>query len=319
MRVEGDTLALRRLFDNEEALMRGERTPHRILLIGTGGGMCCTRAAGYLTAFKQHGITEAIDHAVTVSGSGGAVGAFLSGMPHRASRMFEQLAASGFVQSGSYGVPRLQLDFLADILRGVHSPLAFSDDAIRSHRTSWHVVVTRMSGESLMLDAKRFAPDVAQAVLASSALPEVATPVSGGLMGDAEEQWVDGACGMPLPLRAGVTMFRPDTVIILESRPDQVDLSRIERLLWPTLTHFCLRHAPGHLRRQLASMNRFVDSEMGRLRALKRIKWCRVIPDRGDAALSPFTADGVLLHSAAENARHFMGGVLEAVRPKAVV
>ncbi|MEL6289537.1 MAG: hypothetical protein AAFQ42_06325 [Pseudomonadota bacterium] len=313
MRIDGDTEALRRLFLNEQAVAAGDRAPHRILVIGTGGGMCCTRAAGYLSAFKAQGIDQAVDHMVTVSGSGGAAGAFLSGMPHRASRMFEQLGATGFIVQNAFGAPRLKLSYLADILRGRHSPLAFNDARIRQHRTSWHVVVTRMSGESILLDAKRFAPDSAQAVLASSALPQVTEPIIGGLLGSEAEPFLDGACGMPLPVKAGVATFRPDTVIVLESRPDQGDLSRLERILWPTITHFCLRHAPTHLRRQVASMNSYIQTEVDRLRRLKRIKWCRVVPDRSDLSLSPFSSDPMLLHRAAEDARHYMGNVLADV------
>ena len=84
MHFSGDAVVLRQLFENEEALRHGHKPPHRILLIGTGGGMCCIRAAGYLTAFRELGLEQAIDHAVTVSGAGGAMGAYLSGMPHRA-------------------------------------------------------------------------------------------------------------------------------------------------------------------------------------------------------------------------------------------
>jgi len=315
MRLHGNDIALRRLFENEDALAHGHAAPHRILLIGTGGGMCCTRAAGYLTAFRDAGIEHAVDHAVTVSGSGGAMGAYLSGMPHRAARMFEQLGASGFIETNSFGPPRLHLRYLADILRGHHSPLSFNDNRIVNHRTSWHVVVTRMSGESLLMDAKDFAPDAAQAVLASSALPQVTDPIP-GLIDANEELLVDGACGMPLPIKAGVSRFRPDTVLILESRPDYMDLPRIERMLWPTVTHFCLRHAPSNLRRQVASMARFIKTEVDRLERLKRIKWARVLPDRLDVPLSPFTTNPMQLHKAADDARRFMAESLAAARPE---
>ena len=314
MRLHGTDIALRRLFENEAAFSHGHDLPHRILVIGTGGGMCCTRAAGFMTALQDAGLSNAIDHAVTVSGSGGAMGAYLSGMPHRASQMFEQLGASGFVEPTSFGAPRLHLKYLADILRGHFSPLCFNDDLIRAHRTSWHVVVTRLSGESLLMNAKDFAPDAAQAVLASSALPQVTEPVPGYVSGD-KELLVDGACGMPLPIKAGVSMFRPDTVLILESRPDYDELSRFERFLWPTLTHFCLRHTPIHLRRQVASMGQLIKSEVDRLERLKRIKWARVVPDRKDAPLSPFASDPPALRKAADDARNFMAQALENARP----
>ena len=102
VKLKGNALALRRLFDNEEAIRAGHKPPHRILLIGTGGGMCCIRTAAYLTAWRDAGLARAVDHAVTVSGSGGAVGAYLSGVPHRAVQMFEHLAVSGFVTGTSW-------------------------------------------------------------------------------------------------------------------------------------------------------------------------------------------------------------------------
>ncbi len=97
MKLKGDVRALRRLFENEDAIRAGHAPPHRVLLIGTGGGMCFIRVAAYLTAWRDAGLERAVDHAITVSGSGGAVGAYLSGLPQRAVRMFEQLAVSGFV------------------------------------------------------------------------------------------------------------------------------------------------------------------------------------------------------------------------------
>ncbi|MGI9405744.1 MAG: hypothetical protein ACR2O4_05195 [Hyphomicrobiaceae bacterium] len=314
MKLSGDSLALRRLFENEDALRHGHDTPHRILIIGTGGGMCCTRAAGYLAACRDSGIHNAADHAVTVSGSGGAMGAYLSGMPHRASQMFEQLGASGFIEASPFKTPKIKLEYLADILRGHYSPLAFDEERIRAHRTSWHVVVTRLSGESLLLNAKDFSPDAAEAVLASSALPQVSDPILARIDTD-EELLVDGACGMPLPASAAIMKFRPDTVIVLESRPDPAKLPRLEKYLWPTLTHFCLRGSPTPLRRQTASMGQAIRSEVSRLERLKRIKWCRISPDNSAIPLSPFTSDPFALRHAAVEARNFMREMLAGAAP----
>src|SRR5258705_3858507 len=73
VKLKGRPLALRHLFENEDAIRAGHQPPHRILLIGTGGGMCCIRMAAYLTAWRDAGLARAVDHAITVSGSGGAV------------------------------------------------------------------------------------------------------------------------------------------------------------------------------------------------------------------------------------------------------
>ena len=116
--------------------------------------MCCIRMAAYLTAWRDAGLARAVDHAITVSGSGGALGAYLSGLPHRAVQMFEHLAVSGFVTGTSWYKRRISLPRLGDVLRGLHSPVAFQQNLICGHRTSWHVVVTRLTGESFLLDAK---------------------------------------------------------------------------------------------------------------------------------------------------------------------
>jgi predicted patatin/cPLA2 family phospholipase len=314
VKLKGNVLALRHLFENEEAIGAGHRPPHRILLIGTGGGMCCIRTAAYLTAWRDAGLARAVDHAITVSGSGGAVGAYLSGVPHRAVRMFEHLAVSGFVTGTSWYKRRLSLSRLGDVLRGLHSPVAFQQDLICGHRTSWHVVVTRLTGDSFLLDAKTARPDAAQAVLASSAFPHMTSPIKVGV-GEIEENLVDGACGMPLPILAGVKRFRPDTLIVLASRPHPKHLPRFEQWLWPMFARTLLRHMPVGLRRSAAAMTRAMATEADRLERLKRIAWCRVTPNGAESPIEPWTTDLRMLRRAAEEAKVFMRDALNAARP----
>jgi predicted patatin/cPLA2 family phospholipase len=310
----GDLEALRRLYENEEAIRAGHTAPHRILVIGTGGGMCCIRAAAYLTAWRDAGLARAVDHAITVSGSGGAIGAFLSGMPHRAIQMFEHLAVSGFVTDGMLLRRRLRLSHLADVLRGRLNPIAFNQTSICAHRTSWHVVVTRLTGESYLLDAKLARPDAAQAVLASSAFPHMAEPIRVGV-GEHEENLVDGACGMPLPILAGVKRFRPDTLIVLASRPLPRHLPWFEQWLWPTFARTMLRHMPAGLRKSAAAMSRAMLAESDRLERLKRISWCRITPDGAKVAIKPWTTDLRLLRKASDEAKCFMRDALRMARP----
>ena len=318
MRLEGDPVALRRLFENEQAIRARQKPPHKILLIGTGGGMSCIRVAAYLSAWREFGLDHAVDHAITVSGSGGGVGAYLSGLPHRAVQMFEQLAATGFISSGPYGAQAMQLAKLGDVLRGTHSPIAFDQRKIREHRTTWHVVATRMTGESLLIDAKLAAPDAAQAVLASSAFPCLTSPVQLGF-GSAQEDLVDGACGMPMPIAAGIKKFRPDTVIVLESRPHPKFLPWFERHLWPLLAPVFMRGMPVGLRSSVAAMDTVFAHESARLARLQRIKWCRVTPSPAAVAIGPLTTDTRLLRKAADEAGRFMRGALKGVDPLRVV
>jgi len=314
VKLKGNPLALRHLFENEDAIRAGHQPPHRILLIGTGGGMCCIRMAAYLTAWRDAGLTRAVDHAITVSGSGGALGAYLSGLPHRAVQMFEHLAVSGFVTGKAWYKRRISLAQLGDVLRGMHSPVAFRQELICSHRTSWHVVVTRLTGESFLLDAKSARPDAAQAVLASSAFPRMTSPIRVGI-GEVEENLVDGACGMPLPTLAGIKRFRPDTLIVLASRPHPKHLPRFEQWLWPMFARTLLRHMPAGLRRSAAAMTRAMATEADRLERLKRIAWCRVTPNGAELPIEPWTTDLMLLRRAAEEAKLFMRDALVAAKP----
>jgi predicted patatin/cPLA2 family phospholipase len=314
VKLKGHVLALRNLFENEEAIRLGHEPPHRILLIGTGGGMCCIRVAAYLTAWRDAGLLRAADHAITVSGSGGAMGAYLSGFPHRAVQMFEHLAVAGFVSGASWHKRRISLPHLADVLRGMHSPVAFEQNLICHHRTSWHVVVTRLTGESFLLDAKSARPDAAQAVLASSAFPHMTLPIRVGV-GDTEETLVDGACGMPLPILAGVKRFRPDTLIVLASRPHPKHLPLVEQWLWPMLARAFLRRMPAGLRRSAAAMSRAMAAEADRLEHLKRISWCRVTPNGAETPIGPWTTDLRSLQRAADEAKLFMRDALRAAQP----
>jgi predicted patatin/cPLA2 family phospholipase len=314
VKLKGQSQALRRLFENEEAIRAGHAAPHRILLIGTGGGMCCIRVAAYLAACRDAGLERAVDHAITVSGSGGALGAYLSGLPHRAIQMFEHLAVSGFLTRTSWFGRRLCLPHLGDVLRGRYSPLAMDQGLIRAHRTTWHVVVTRLSGESFLLDAKSARPDAAQAVLASSAFPNMTEPIVVGV-GEREEHLVDGACGMPLPILAGVKRFRPDTLIVLASRPHPKHLPWFEQWLWPMLARTALRHMPADLRKSAAAMGRAMVAEADRLQRLKRIRWCRVTPNGAEVPIKPWTTDLLMLRKAADEAKRFMRDALNAARP----
>ena len=314
VRLNGDLQALRRLFENEDAIRDGQKAPHRILVIGTGGGMCCIRAAAYLATWRDAGLSQAIDHAITVSGSGGAAGAYLSGRPHRAIQMFEHLAVSGFVAGNSWYRRRLSIQHLADALRGKYTPLSFDQERILAHRASWHVVVTRLSGESFLLDAKSAKPDAAQAVLASSAFPRMTEPILVGV-GEKEEQLVDGACGMPLPILAGVKRFRPDTLVVLANRPQPKHLPWLEQWLWPLLVRTALRRMPAGLRKSTAAMGRAMVAEADRLQRLKYIRWCYVTPNGAKVRIEPWTTDLPILRKAADEAKTFMRDLLKIARP----
>jgi len=134
-------------------------------------------------------------------------------------------------------------------------------------------------------------------------------------VGENEESLVDGACGMPLPILAGVKRFRPDTLIVLASRPHPKHLPRFEKWLWPMFARAFLRHMPSGLRRSAAAMSRAMATEADRLERLKRIAWCRVTPNGAECPIEPWTTDLSLLRRAAEEAKAFMRDALKMARP----
>ena len=114
-------------------------------------------------------------------------------------------------------------------------------------------------------------PDAAQAVLASSAFPHLtdADPWSGSA--SREEHLVDGACGMPLPILAGVKRFRPDTLIVLASLPSPQASAVVRAVAVADDGPHALRHMPVGLRKSAAAMSRAMAAEADRLERLKRI------------------------------------------------
>jgi hypothetical protein len=142
----------------------------------------------------------------------------------------------------------------------------------------------------------------------------MAEPIRVGV-GEREETLVDGACGMPLPILAGVKRFRPDTLIVLASRPHPKHLPWLEQWLWPAFARTMLRHMPAGLRKSAAAMSRAMITEADRLERLKRIAWCRITPNGEEVALKPWTTDLRLLRKAADEAKCFMRDALNLAQP----
>jgi hypothetical protein len=134
-------------------------------------------------------------------------------------------------------------------------------------------------------------------------------------VGETEEQLVDGACGMPLPILAGVKRFRPDTLIVLASRPHPKHLPWLERRLWPLVARAALRRLPVTLRKGTAAMSRAMAAEADRLERLKRIRWCRVTPNGAEVPIEPWTTDLSMLRKAADEAKAFMRDALRVAKP----
>ena len=129
-------------------------------------------------------------------------------------------------------------------------------------------------------------------------------------MGEIEENLVDGACGMPLPILAGVKRFRPDTLIVLAAVRIASTCRASSSGRGGCSPARLLRHMPVGLRRSAAAMSRAMATEADRLERLKRIAWCRVTPNGTEVPIEPWTTDLRPLRHAAEEAKVFMRDAL---------
>src|SRR5207244_4843823 len=113
----------------------------------------------------------------------------------------------------------------------------------------------------------------------------------------------------------GVKLFRPDTLIVLASRPHPKHLPWLERRLWPMIARAALRRLPAALRKSAAAMSRAMAAEADRLERLKRIAWCRITPNGAEVPIEPWTTDLRPLRRAAEEAKAFMRDALRMAKP----
>jgi hypothetical protein len=186
---------LRALFENQSAYESGHELPHRILCVGTGGGFCCSIVAAEFHALQDAGLTHPFTTILTVSGSGGPAGGYLSGVAHRVGRVFEYLATSKFVTWNPYTMSvALDLKHFERALDGSHMPLSFDSKKIRAHTSDFWVTAAEEDGTKVLINAKSETYEPLQAVLASIAVPGTCDPVT--LEG---RRLVDGVAGSQVP------------------------------------------------------------------------------------------------------------------------
>jgi predicted patatin/cPLA2 family phospholipase len=306
---------LRALFENQSAYESGHELPHRILCVGTGGGFCCSIVAAEFHALQDAGLTHPFTTILTVSGSGGPAGGYLSGVAHRVGRVFEYLATSKFVTWNPYTMSvALDLKHFERALDGSHMPLSFDSKKIRAHTSDFWVTAAEEDGTKVLINAKSETYEPLQAVLASIAVPGTCDPVT--LEG---RRLVDGvAGGNPLPVEEGLSLLplregERAKVLVLQSRIHP-KYRPLEYWAWPFLAHMRFALAPSGLRSNMAYIDSCFASAADKLSLMRAIDYCRVAPTPGDVTLLPTTTSMAQIRAAMEEARAFMARELALAR-----
>ncbi len=307
----------RALFENQSAHDAGHTLPHRIVGIGTGGGMCCDRVAAIIETCADFGLTHAFTVFVSVSGAGGAIGGLLSGIPHRTSKMFECLAVSDFITWNPWQqMYMLNLPLLEKALVGDLSPFSFDQRKIRDHPSKWYVTATLPNGDKKLLDAKSVEPHAARAVCASSAFPGTCAPV----VIDGIEYYDGAVGGNPLPIEEGIDLLglcksgeRPK-VLVMQSRSHPKHRQQ-ESTAWHWYAQIKYALYSSQFRNNTAGVDMCFASAAERLNMMREVDWCRIAPTPEDAPLMPFTNDLALLRKARDETRLFMRSILREAKP----
>lgn len=312
MKLKGNDLVLRHLYENQRAADLKQEPPHRILCVGSSGGMKSVRVAGYLTALQDEGLTLPFNWMLAVSGSAGPFGAYLSGIAHRAHLVFEHLADphTHFVH-GRLPHVRIRLSYLERVLGGLVMPLGLNQKAIDVHRTAMWVALTERATGNLYLADARQPPGVVSLACATMAGPNMSDST---YLFEGKEV-VDGACTTPFPIIAGIKKFRPTDVLALSSQVHPKYSWWVYKQVWSLIARGWLVREARVLRINTAMMDARFAHEADRAARAKRIRVCRITPTLGDA---PLTFEGTRPHVMRDGwneARVFMRSALQRVRP----
>lgn len=310
--------ALRMLFENASARACGHDMPHKILTVGTAGGVCCVRVAGYVTALNDQGLLESSTDYLGISGSSAVFAGALSGFASRAHFVFEHLAdprARFMVRKGLR--KRLRLRYLEKILSGEHSPVCVSDKKIQEHPSGFSVAITRRKdGRGKLVDAKTYELGAVAAICASMTVPRLCDPQR-----DEEgEEVIDGACcGLPYTINEAIRKIKPDALLLLSSRTHPHFFPWTERWFWSTFARMVFLREAKALRESVALMDYTFASHVKRLEALKRIAYAQIRPDAGDIPLPIWAKDPHMVRKSWSDAACFMRQELLAHRPRVMI
>lgn len=264
MQVLGNPQVLTNFIRKQRALDRGSDIPSvRPALIILGGGVAGANGASIVKA-----LAEVAPDAANVLGCvsvGAAIGdALLAGMAHISPHVFESLPWNKFIKGRPWN-KKMEIDQVVKTLR------MLDQEKVRAHRSNFIVYATEYStGNSLAIDAKQ-SHDIVDAVQASMMFPGLC---SGTVRLDGKEV-VDGACGMPFPIRHIVKKYRPTDILIIFNRPLPEHMGWVEWHLFPWLArgYLFLHRVPRPVRDSTAAMDKVMAYEMQMLTRRKAATW----------------------------------------------
>ncbi|MEK7627922.1 MAG: patatin-like phospholipase family protein [Patescibacteria group bacterium] len=311
MQYVGNTEVLANFLRKQLAIERGEKSRIRPAIVVLGGGMSGVVSAGMLKAL--HEVAPQAPHVCAgVSAGSGNLYGFLAGVPDLTLKVYEHLATSGFV-TGPWWRMRMEIDLVCRILRTGFEDIIPDQNDIIMHRSEFVVFATEYStGLGLAIDAKKAEPDIVEAVRASMMAPGICS----GTVHIGGKEYVDGACGMPFPVRTIARTYRPTDVLILFNQPLPEKMGWVEWLLFPIFARvILLLHGVSRpVRDRTAAMDKVMAYE---IRMLKRergsawwpwraqpkprqhIRWIMIAPDASET-VSQRSADKVAIKRAGE-------------------
>ncbi len=332
MQVVGNKQVLTNFIRKQRALQKGSELPIRGALLVLGGGVAGANGAGNLKALAEVA-PDAADVVAGVSVGSALVYALLAGAARITPQVFNSLPWNKFIKGRPWN-RKMEIDQVIKTMRALRA-----DNRVRDHRSDLVVYATEYStGNSLAIEAKK-ALDVVEAVQASMMFPGLC---SGVVRLDGREV-VDGACGMPFPVRHIVKKYRPTDLLIIFNQPLPEHMGWLEWHAFPWLAraYLFLHGVPRPVRNSTATMDRVMAYEMNMLtrrkaatwqdfvrgfffkskreppRERKMIRWCIVAPEPHEA-ISPLCTDRNLVRGASERAYQFMKQLLAQCAPSDV-
>jgi predicted patatin/cPLA2 family phospholipase len=304
MFFEGNTEVFTHLLKKQRLLAAhdAQHATIRPLLLILSGTMRGVYGGGQVIALERFGLTRAFDVAVGISTGAPTVAYFLAKQAVVGTSIYcKECTTNRFIS-----VPRLtvDVDYIADVLRGVGSPKGLDQQAIYASRSQFFVGVTcAETGEAVLIDAKTDTSDVVHAIRASIAIPGLTRgPVMLG-----GKPYLDGVGAHPLPIRLLLERFQPTDILVCANGPVNERGRRLERLAWLLMT---AKNPPAVQTAFTTRATRFTNE----LEYLRTQEHCRFAVLWSDDRIGHLTQKPHELSAAAQRAEQHLSELLDEAR-----
>jgi len=327
MQCLGNPEVLTNIIRKQRALTMGSDLPKiRPASIALAGGLAGVEGAGYFKALYQFA-PDAFDVCAGISAGAPNTYAFLVGMPNLALNVYEHLVTTDFLEVDVWHMRmRMKIDYVTKILREGFDGFVPDQQKIYNHRSKFVVFGTEYStGNGFEIDTKKVHPDIVEGVCASMMAPGVcsgvmASGLRSGVVRIGDKDVVDGACGIPFPVRNIIKKYRPTDILILFNRPLPEHLGLLEWVFFPMISRFFLwlQGVPRPVRDRTASIDRVMIEEIRALRnrKWKKVRWCIVAPEPHEHIIHPWSTDAAAIRQTGIRSYAGMYKLLQEHSPK---